>query len=181
MRSCTLKLAIELKELLNAGTIVEKNLTPLLVVAAALVAPDGRVLLQRRPAGVMHEGLWEFPGGKVDPGESAEMAVVRELEEELGIGVQLDALMPVGFASGLLDAPGQAPLSPDAGQRGLVILLYAVVAWTGEPDSREEALIGWYEPEAIMQLAMPPLDYPLAKSLKSWLYAEFPKKIGHKR
>ncbi len=140
-----------------------KYLTPLLVVAVALVAQDGRVLLQRRPEGTMHAGLWEFPGGKVDAGESPEQAAVREMEEELGVILEIDALEAVGFASGRLEGPGAQGAGPG---RALVILLYRARAWGEEPVSREGGEAAWFEPDEIPGLAMPPLDYPLAQALE---------------
>jgi len=131
--------------------------TPLLVVAAALIAGDGRVLMQRRRLDAAHGGLWEFPGGKVEAGESLESAAVRELEEELGIAVDRDALEPVGFAGGAADPP-------EAGT-GVVILLYSCRRWSGDAECREGEEIAWYPPGALCNLAMPPLDYPLARAL----------------
>lgn len=131
--------------------------TPLLVVAAAIMAPDGTVLLQRRAFGGVHGGLWEFPGGKVDPGETLELALVREIEEELGIAVDPLDLEPLGFASGQTE--GESPSRP------LVILLYTCAKWQGVPRCLEGAEIGWFDPAEIASLAMPPLDYPLARQL----------------
>jgi 8-oxo-dGTP diphosphatase len=127
----------------------------LLVVAAALIASDGVVLLQRRRIGAAHGGLWEFPGGKVEAGESPEAALVRELDEELGLSIDPAALVPVGFASG--------PSSTRAA--GVVILLYKCRVWQGEPECRDAEEIAWFEPSAVPALTMPPLDYPLAQAL----------------
>lgn len=137
---------------------MQKISTPMLVVAAALIAPDRSVLLQRRPFGAVHGGLWEFPGGKVSDGESPEMALVRELSEELDIVVDSAELKPLAFASGL--TAGEAPARP------LVILFYTCMKWEGEPRCAEGAELGWYGPENIGSLAMPPLDYPLAVRLR---------------
>ncbi|WP_256376804.1 NUDIX domain-containing protein [Novosphingobium sp. BW1] len=142
-----------------------KNLTPLVVVAVALVDAQGHVLMQQRPEGTMHAGLWEFPGGKVDPGESAEQAAVREMEEELAVGLDSSSLVPVGFASGLLGEGGGGA----SGRRALVLLLYATRAWEGTPVSQEGGQAQWYAPQGLGELAMPPLDYPLADALKIWL------------
>lgn len=129
--------------------------TLVLVVAAALVASDGRVCLQRRPEGKAHGGLWEFPGGKVEPGESPEAALVRELAEELGITLDPASLVPCGFAAG-----------PGAGEgQGLVILLYACRCWQGTPDALEGGAVAWFAPTALDRQPMPPLDYTLARQL----------------
>lgn len=128
--------------------------TPLLVAAAALIAEDGRVLMQRRRLAAEHGGLWEFPGGKLEPGESPESALLREIDEELGIALDRGALAPLAFASG---GEGPAEARP-----GLVILLYSCRDWRGEPQCREGEEIRWVAPDA---LAMPPLDYPLARAL----------------
>nr|WP_086492835.1 (deoxy)nucleoside triphosphate pyrophosphohydrolase [Novosphingobium panipatense] len=120
--------------------------------------------MQQRPLAAMHGGLWEFPGGKVEPGETPEHAAVRELEEELGVKVSPSSLLSVGFASG----PG---VTSQAGQgaRDIVILLYACAHWQGEPQAHEAEALGWYATEAIPQLEMPPLDYPLAAALSTFL------------
>jgi len=131
----------------------------MLVVAAALMDEAGQVLMQRRPAGKAHAGLWEFPGGKVEPGESCPQALARELAEELGLRLVADPV-PLGFAT---TADGRADHMP------LVILLYAVRGWHGSPQALEAAELGWFAPQALASLAMPPLDYPLAKALGDWL------------
>jgi 8-oxo-dGTP diphosphatase len=136
---------------------VQNLSTPLLVVAAALIDAQGRVLMQRRPCQAVHGGLWEFPGGKIDAGESAEIALVRELREELAIAVAEHDLIPLGFASGATAARDEA--------RALVILLYTCRTWSGEPCCLGAAEIAWYEPGSLASLAMPPLDYPLAAQL----------------
>jgi 8-oxo-dGTP diphosphatase len=128
----------------------------LLVVAAALVRADGTVLLQQRPAGKQLAGLWEFPGGKIEPGEDPEAALVRELREELGIEVNAEALSPVTFAS-----------EPLAG-RHLVLMLYAVREWQGEPRALEAAALTWVTPAGMAALPMPPADVPLVGALKGW-------------
>jgi 8-oxo-dGTP diphosphatase len=121
----------------------------LVVVAAALVDRDGRVLMQRRPDDRQHGGLWEFPGGKLERGEGAIDALVRELREELAITVSPEACLPLGFAIS------------DAGTRPVVLLLFGCRAWQGDAISQEAAQIAWYRPEALQTLAMPPLDLPL--------------------
>jgi 8-oxo-dGTP diphosphatase len=132
---------------------MEKNPT-LLVVAAALVRGDGCVLLQQRPAGKAMAGLWEFPGGKVEPGERPEAALVRELAEELGIGVAQEALAPAAFASAEL------------GERHLLLLLYLCRAWEGEPRALDAAGLTWVRPAEMRALPMPPADVPLVDALE---------------
>lgn len=126
----------------------------MIVVAAALVRPDGFVLMQRRPIGGAHGGLWEFPGGKVEPGELLKSALVREISEELGILVDPVDLVHVARAGPLDDVA--VPV---------VISLYACRLWVGEPLCLEGEEIAWFAPRDIPGLAMPPLDYPLADAL----------------
>lgn len=129
--------------------------SPLLVVAAALTKADGRVLVQQRPAGKQHAGLWEFPGGKVEGGECPEAALVRELAEELGISVPGGALTPLAF-------------STEAGAgRLLVLLLYRVRMWSGKPRPIEAPAIRWVSPAELVSLPMPPADVPLVAALTS--------------
>ncbi len=129
----------------------------LLVVAAALVATDGGVLLQQRPPGKQLAGLWEFPGGKIESGETPEAALVRELAEELGIVVNANALVPVTFASAGL------------GTRQLLLLLYLVRDWEGEPRALEASALRWVRPGAMHALPMPPADVPLVAALEATL------------
>lgn len=131
--------------------------TAVLVVAIALVDPDGRVLMQMRPQGKAHGGLWEFPGGKVEPGEGPETALIREIQEELGVEVKARDLTPLSFASGA--ATG------DPASAGLVMLLYTCRHWIGEPRNLDAETIAWIEPHRLSELAMPPVDVPLAKNL----------------
>ena len=133
--------------------------TPVLVVAVALVDVAGRILLQRRRLAGEHGGLWEFPGGKVEPGETPQAAALREIEEELGVRLDAAYLVPVSFAS---DA--KAPPSP---RRPYVILLYTCRQWQGELECRDGEELGWYRWEELEGLAMPPLDYPLAAAMKN--------------
>jgi 8-oxo-dGTP diphosphatase len=119
------------------------------VVAAALVDLEGRVLLQQRPEGKSLAGLWEFPGGKVEAGETPEDALIRELEEELAIAVPCACLSPAAFAS--------APL----GDRHLLLLLYVTRKWTGVPRALEAAALRWVRPADMHALPMPPADRPL--------------------
>ena len=134
---------------------MHENPTPVLVVAAALIAPDGQVCLQRRPAGKQHGGLWEFPGGKVEPGEAPDSALARELAEELGVVLAPAALAPCGFAA----------------EPGIVILLYACRHWQGTPAALEGGQVAWFAPANLAAQAMPPLDYPLARQVVALLAA----------
>ena len=119
------------------------------VVAAALIDADGRVLVQQRPPGQALAGLWEFPGGKVEPGEGPEDALVRELEEELAITVPCHCLFPAAFAS--------APV----GDRHLLLLLYICRKWVGVPRALAASGLKWVRPVELHGLAMPPADTPL--------------------
>ena len=121
----------------------------LLVVAVALVDTDGRVLLAQRPPGKQFAGLWEFPGGKVDPGERPEETLIRELAEELGITVREACLAPLTFASHAY---------PDF---HLLMPLYVCRRWTGTPRPMEGQALRWVRPKALRDLAMPPADAPL--------------------
>lgn len=125
----------------------------MIVVAAAITAADGRVLVQRRPAGKAHGGLWEFPGGKVEAGETPEAALARELAEELEIAVDPDAATPIAFAS------------EPAGERHLLLLLYRVDRWSGEPRAMAADALAWCSPAALTALSMPPADRPLVTAL----------------
>jgi 8-oxo-dGTP diphosphatase len=127
---------------------VEKNPT-MTVVAAALVDGDGRVLLQQRAPGRHMAGLWEFPGGKVEPGERPEQALVRELAEELGIETEIACIAPATFASA------------DLGERHLLLLLYICRKWHGEPRPLDASALKWVRPNQMFALDMPPADIPL--------------------
>jgi 8-oxo-dGTP diphosphatase len=136
--------------------MVEADKTGILpVVAAALVDADGRILMQRRPPGKAHAELWEFPGGKIEPGETPEQALVRELEEELGIAVAVADLAPLAFAS------------VPAGARTLLLLLYVCERWGGAPQPLEADALTWRYPAALRDLAMPPADLPLVAALEA--------------
>jgi len=124
------------------------------VVAAALIDDAGRILMQRRPEGKAHAGLWEFPGGKIERGESPEAALCRELAEELGIGVMPGDLAPVTFAS--------RPL----GGRHLILMLYRCRRWAGEPRALEAAELRWGDAASLAALPMPPADVPLLAALR---------------
>ena len=131
------------------------QISPLLVVAAAMVDADGRVLLQQRPPHTSLPNLWEFPGGKVEPQETPEAALVRELEEELGINAHASCLAPATFAS--------APL----GERHLLLLLYVCRKWHGVPEARHATALKWARPAQMYALDMPPADLPLIGLLES--------------
>lgn len=138
-----------------------KNPTMIPVVAVALLAADDRVLLQQRRHGSAHGGLWEFPGGKMEAGESPESALVREISEELGITIAVQDLEALTFASD--------PAQPPAPRQPHVILLYTCRHWQGEPRCLDGEAIDWFAPDAVEHLAMPPLDYPLARFLRNWI------------
>lgn len=122
---------------------------PLLVVAAALVDAQGRILLQQRPPSGHMPGLWEFPGGKVEQSETPEAALVRELAEELGIETETACLAPACFAS--------EPL----GDRHLLLLLYICRKWRGQPAALYASALKWVRPVEMFSLDMPPADRPL--------------------
>ncbi|KAA0125342.1 (deoxy)nucleoside triphosphate pyrophosphohydrolase [Methylobacterium sp. P1-11] len=133
----------------SGGAPESAPLRLLLVVAVALVDVDGRVLVSERPAGKQLAGLWEFPGGKVEPGERPEQTLIRELAEELGIRVEEPCLAPLTFASHAY---------PDF---HLLMPLYICRRWTGTPRSMEGQALRWVRPKALRDLAMPPADAPL--------------------
>ena len=124
------------------------------VVAAVLIDGEARVLVQQRPSGKSMAGLWEFPGGKVEPGETPEAALVRELREELGIEVDECDLQAGPFAS-----------EPLAG-RHLIMLVYICRRWRGTPRAQEAAVIAWHHPVELHDLPMPPADGPLVAFLE---------------
>jgi len=129
----------------------------MMVVAAALIDREGRVLVQRRPVGKMMAGLWEFPGGKIEPGETPESALVRELDEELGITVDIARLAPAAFAS-----------EPLAG-RHMLLLLYICRSWEGSPRALDAEELLWCTPDSLRALDMPPADRPLIGLLEAIL------------
>ena len=126
----------------------------LLVAAAALVDVDGRVLLARRPPGKPMAGLWEFPGGKVRNGETPEAALVRELREELGIGVTESGLVPLTFSSHAYD------------DFHLLMPLYVCRAWEGLVTAREDQELEWARTRDMADFPMPPADAPLVAMLR---------------
>jgi 8-oxo-dGTP diphosphatase len=125
----------------------------LLVAACALIDADGRVLLAQRPAGKDMAGLWEFPGGKVDPGERPEMTLIRELKEELGINVQEACLAPLTFASHTYP------------QFQLLMPLWVCRRWEGEVKALEGQELAWVRPNRLRDYPMPPADEPLIPHL----------------
>jgi 8-oxo-dGTP diphosphatase len=133
------------------------NLPLLLVVAALLIDADGRVLLAERPAGKTLAGLWEFPGGKINPGESPESALVRELNEELGISTSPACLSPVTFASHSYDS------------FNLLMPLYACRNWHGTPAGLEGQKLAWVRPLDLPAYPMPPADIPLITAIQDYL------------
>ncbi|MBV9783316.1 MAG: GNAT family N-acetyltransferase [Acidisphaera sp.] len=131
---------------------------PLLLVAAcALVDADGRVLLARRPEGKKMAGLWEFPGGKLNPGETPEAGLIRELREELGIDVTEACLAPFAFASHAYE------------RFHLLMPLFLCRRWKGIPQSREGQALAWVRPNRLADYEMPPADKPLIPLLRDFL------------
>ena len=128
-----------------------------LVVACALVDPDGRVLLTERPPGKTMAGLWEFPGGKVEAGERPEQSLIRELQEELGIQVREPCLAPLTFASH--SYPNFHLLMP----------LYVCRRWEGTVTANEGQKLAWVRPNRLRDYKMPPADEPLVAHLMTLL------------
>ncbi|MEO0389646.1 MAG: (deoxy)nucleoside triphosphate pyrophosphohydrolase [Pseudomonadota bacterium] len=128
-----------------------------LVSAVALIDVDGRVLLAQRPPGKPMAGLWEFPGGKVEPGETPEHALIRELHEELGIDTWESCLAPLTFASHSYD------------DFHLLMPLFACRKWNGVPSPREGQVLKWVSPAKMRDYPMPAADIPLIPILRDWL------------
>ncbi|MEL7487857.1 MAG: (deoxy)nucleoside triphosphate pyrophosphohydrolase [Pseudomonadota bacterium] len=126
----------------------------LLVAACALIDRDGRVLLAKRPEGKAFAGLWEFPGGKLNEGETPEEALVRELDEELGVNTQASCLAPIAFASRASD------------DFHLLMPLFACRKWRGAPIAKEADALVWAKPNEFRRYEMPPADIPLAAQLR---------------
>ena len=129
----------------------------LLVAACALVDVDGRVLITQRPAGKTMAGLWEFPGGKVEDGESPEATLIRELKEELGVDTSASCLAPLTFASHAYD------------DFHLVMPLYVCRRWQGTPTGREGQALKWVRANNLRAYPMPPADVPLIAALTDLL------------
>ena len=132
-------------------------LPTVLVVAVALIDVDGRVLIAKRPEGKQLAGLWEFPGGKVEPGERPEAALIRELREELGIEVTESCLAPFVFASHAY---------PDF---HLLMPLYLCRRWSGVVVAHEHSALAWVKPAKLSDYEMPPADAPLVAWLRDLL------------
>ena len=135
----------------------EGTLPTLLVVAVALIDRDGRVLLAERPAGKQLAGMWEFPGGKVDPGETPEAALIRELKEELGVDTEASCLSPFTFASHTYE------------KFHLLMPLYVCRVWEGLPQGLEGQRLAWATPKEMTGYPMPPADKPLVAMLRDLL------------
>jgi 8-oxo-dGTP diphosphatase len=134
-----------------------EDLPVVLVVAVALIDADGRVLLAQRPEGKPMAGLWEFPGGKVQPGEAPEAALIRELKEELGIDVSEACLAPLSFASHRYE------------HFHLLMPLYVCRRWRGTVAAQEGQSLAWVRPAKLDQYQMPPADKPLLPVLRDLL------------
>jgi len=125
----------------------------LLVVACALVDADRRVLIAQRPEGKHMTGMWEFPGGKVEPGETPEAALIRELREELAVETKEACLAPLSFASHSYE------------HMHLLMPLYVCRRWQGTPTTNEHKALKWVRPQALRDYPMPPADEPLIAAL----------------
>jgi 8-oxo-dGTP diphosphatase len=132
-------------------------LKTLLVAACALIDVDGRVLIAQRPPGKQLAGLWEFPGGKVEEGETPEACLIRELDEELGLTVTHACLAPFVFASHAYET------------FHLLMPLYLCRRWDGVAQAREHAALAWVRPQAMSDYPMPPADAPLVAWLRDYL------------
>mgnify|MGYP001089108358 FL=1 len=137
--------------------MTDAPLPTVLVVAVALIDVDGRVLIAKRPEGKKLAGLWEFPGGKVEPGERPEQALIRELKEELDIDVKESCLAPFVFASHAYDS------------FHLLMPLYLCRRWDGVVAAREHDALAWVKPNKLSDYPMPPADEPLVAWLRDLL------------
>jgi 8-oxo-dGTP diphosphatase len=134
-----------------------KDLPILTVVAVALLDADGRILLAQRPAGKTLAGLWEFPGGKLEAGETPEAALIRELHEELGVDIRASCLAPLAFASHSYE------------KFHLLMPLYVCRQWRGKVTAREGQNLAWVRAARLRDYPMPPADEPLIPILQDWL------------
>jgi 8-oxo-dGTP diphosphatase len=150
-----------MKNVLSSMSCQQNEASAVHVAAVALLDRRDRVLMQRRASEAVHGGLWEFPGGKLEAGESAEAAARREILEELAVTIDIDGLAQVAMVNGFTAGPGAS--------RPLSIFLFACRRWQGEPLAQAASAIGWYELHDLAALAMPPLDYPLAERLVAML------------
>jgi 8-oxo-dGTP diphosphatase len=141
----------------TAATAADPARPIVLVAAVALIDLDGRVLLAQRPEGKHLAGLWEFPGGKVHPGETPEAALIRELDEELGIDVVASCLAPFTFASHAYP------------EFHLLMPLYVCRKWSGIATAREGQQLKWVRPAQLADYPMPPADKPLVAMLRDLL------------
>jgi 8-oxo-dGTP diphosphatase len=144
-------------EALEEPKPVSPDLPVVLVAAAALVDKDGRILIAQRPEGKSMAGLWEFPGGKVQQGETPEYALMRELEEELGIETRPCCFTPAGFASHEYES------------FHLLMPLFICRTWKGFPQDKEHKALKWVKVDELYDYPMPPADLPLITSLKALL------------
>ena len=141
----------------NATEAARQAPPTLLVSAVALIDADGRILLTQRPPGKEMAGLWEFPGGKVESGETPEAALIRELHEELGIDTAQSCLAPLTFASHTYE------------KFHLLMPLFACRVWLGIPRPREGQRLAWVRVEKLRDYPMPPADEPLIALLRDFL------------
>lgn len=141
----------------EGGANARADLPVVLVAAVALVDVDGRVLIAQRPAHKAMGGLWEFPGGKVEPGETPERALIRELREELAIDVTAACLAPFTFASHSYDS------------FHLLMPLYLCRRWDGTPRAIEHQALKWVRPRDLKDYPMPPADVPLIPMLRDFV------------
>ena len=128
-----------------------------LISAVALIDSDGRVLLAERPEGKIFAGYWEFPGGKIETGETPEAALVRELDEELGVDTKDSCLAPLGFISHPYDT------------HHMVLLLYVCRKWSGRPQPKEGGQLKWVAPARLRDFEMPPANKELISVIQDLL------------
>ena len=147
----------EMAPIKHAGTNM------VLVSAVALIDRDGRLLLAKRPEGKPMAGLWEFPGGKIEPGETPETALIRELDEELGINTNTSCLAPLSFASHSYSA------SDNRTAFHLLMMLYVCRRWQGRPQPIEGGALKWVRPQKLRDYPMPDADIPLIAALQDLL------------